>query len=601
MATTKNLLTDHLATRARSIDFAALGLLLPNPDPVLKAQGKDIEVYRAMLSDALIGGCVRRRKSAVKALDWGLDRGKASSRTAKAVQQMLDGLDMERMIGQMLDATLFGYQPMEVLWQARAGYLVPVDVQAKPPEWFCFDAENQLRFKSLAAPLFGEALPAYKFLLPRQDPTYQNPYGFADLSMCFWPLVFKKGSLKFWLAFTEKFGSAFMTGKLPRSATTEERATLLDSLEALIQDGVAVIPDDGSIEPVEVAGKAASADLYEKLVLHCRSEISIALLGQNQTTEANSNRASATAGLEVTADLRDGDAEIVAAAINQLIKWFCEKNFSDTQHPVWSLWDQSDQDTLQAARDKSNFDAGAKFSNAYWMRAYGYQEGDLQPEAVALTTGAAALGSDPNAATTASFADPTAPLNPLANEVDQLSATAAAPWAQIIAQVQSLVNRATSMAQLQDALLQLYGDLDTTELTRIMAAGLALAELKGMDAAASEAAGPAAFADPVSAPPAVIAGTDPQSMQTPQSIHIHLPSNMVNIAAPPAPPPANVQVDVHVPDQPPPIVNVAAAQIDVQPAPVTVNNTYPARAVQEVELDAAGEIARTVTRYEASV
>ena len=72
-----SLLTDHLATRARSLDFATLGLLLPNPDPILKAQGKDISTYRDLRNDALIGGCIRRRKSAVKALDWGLEIGRA--------------------------------------------------------------------------------------------------------------------------------------------------------------------------------------------------------------------------------------------------------------------------------------------------------------------------------------------------------------------------------------------------------------------------------------------------------------------------------------------------------------------------------------------
>jgi hypothetical protein len=43
--------------------------------------------------------------------------------------------------------------------------------------------------------------------------------------MCYWPLVFKKGGLKFWLAFTEKFGSAFSVGKLPRSATDASPAS----------------------------------------------------------------------------------------------------------------------------------------------------------------------------------------------------------------------------------------------------------------------------------------------------------------------------------------------------------------------------------------
>lgn len=483
-----NGLSTHIATRARSIDFVALGMLLPNPDPILKARGQDVRVYRDMLHDALIGGCVRRRKSAVKTLDWGLDRAQASSRVAKAVQTMLDGLDVERIIGQMLDATLFGYQPMEVLWQEQDGLAGVADVLAKPPEWFCFDADNQLRWKTRDAPVFGELLPDFKFLLPRQDPTYQNPYGFADLSMCFWPLVFKKGGLRFWLAFAEKFGSAFSVGKLPRGAAPGERATMLDSLEKLIQDGVVTIPDDGSIELLEMAGKSASADLYERLVLHCRSEISIALLGQNQTTEASANKASSVAGLEVTRDLRDGDAELVAAAFNRLIDWFCTRNFGAQPTPVFSLWDQKDQDTLQASRDQSNHKAGARFSNAYFMRAYGYQEGDLLPEsttqATASNSASAHLlkdlaGDAPGFAEAASVAPAVSdPVAQLSNELASAAAPALAGW---IAQMQSLVDKADSLNALQDAMVQAFGALDSAVLVKLMAAAFALAELKGID------------------------------------------------------------------------------------------------------------------------
>lgn len=473
-------LTDPLATRQRSIDFSALGQWLPNPDPLLKAQGKDISVYRNLRGDALVGACIRRRKSAVKALEWGLDRGQAASRTAKSVEAMLAGLDLERIIGQIMEATLYGYQPMEVSWQRVGGLWTPVDVQAKPPEWFCFDADNQLRFKTRTSPLMGELLPERKFLLPRQDPTYQNPYGFADLSLCFWPLTFKKGGLKFWLAFAEKFGSAFAVGKLPRSASNEERTALLDSLEALIQDGVATIPDDGSIELVEMAGKSASADLYERLVLHCRGEIAIALLGQNQTTEASANKASAAAGLEVTKDLRDGDAAIVAACMNELIGWICELNWGGVA-PVWSMWDQAAQDKLQAARDKSNYDAGARYTNVYFKRAYGYQDGDL------VEAGPIVPGAQP--APPVSFADAalSAGADPLQAHTDALMAAGAPDWAALVAQIQTLVDEAPSIEALQQTLTQAYGGLDTGPLVKLMAAALALAELKGMHAARAEA------------------------------------------------------------------------------------------------------------------
>ncbi|WP_237172074.1 phage portal protein family protein [Pandoraea norimbergensis] len=65
---------------------------------------------------------------------------------------------------------------------------------------------------------------------------------------------------------------------------------MLDRLEDMVQDAVAVIPDDSSVEIKEAANGANNADVYERLLHFCRSEVSIALLGQNQTTEASANR-----------------------------------------------------------------------------------------------------------------------------------------------------------------------------------------------------------------------------------------------------------------------------------------------------------------------
>ena len=218
-----NNLSDQIATRGRSIDFYALGTYLPNPDPVLKALGKDIKVYRELRADAHVGGCIRRRKAAVKALEWGLDRDKAKSRVAKSIEAIFADLDLSRIITEMLDAVLYGYQPMEVMWGKVGGYLVPVDVVGKPADWFVYDEENQLRLRTRQSPLKGEELPARKFLVPRQDASYDNPYGFADLSMVFWPTTFKKGGLKFWVQFTEKYGAPWVIGKHPRSASDTER------------------------------------------------------------------------------------------------------------------------------------------------------------------------------------------------------------------------------------------------------------------------------------------------------------------------------------------------------------------------------------------
>lgn len=465
-------LSDHIAQRARSIDFSFAGQLLPNPDPVLRARGQHVRVYRDLRVDAHVGGCIRRRKSAVKALEWGLDRGSAPARVLKSVEALLADLPMEQIIGQACDAVLYGYQPMEVKWQARGALWVPADVVGKPPEWFGFDEENRLRFKTRDNQTLGELLPERKFLLPRQDATYDNPYGFADLSMCFWPIVFKKGGVKFWLSFTEKFGSVFPVGKLPRTAPEEQRNAMLDALDKLIADGVAVIPDDGSVELLEAAGKGASADLYERLAMFCRSEVSIALTGTNQTTEANSNKASATAGLEVADDLRDGDAEIVCDAINQLIGWFVERNWASAEAPVFEMWDQPARDTVRANRDKALKDAGAKFTQAYFVRAYGYEEGDLEADAARPAPPAAPV----------SFAEP-APAagdpTPASMMARQMAAAMGFPWEGRLQQIQQIVAGAESLEALDEALLAAFSDLPPDALATAMQAGFEAAHLAG--------------------------------------------------------------------------------------------------------------------------
>ncbi|MEC5207400.1 phage gp29-like protein [Vogesella perlucida] len=463
-------LSEQIATRERSIDFHTLGMYLPNPDSVLKALGKDIKVYRELRADAHVGGCVRRRKAAVKALEWGVDRDKAKSRVAKSVESIFADLDLSRIITEMLDAVLYGYQPMEVMWGKVGGYLVPIDIVGKPADWFVYDQDNQLRFRSRNNRIQGEELPPRKFLVPRQDASYDNPYGFADLSMVFWPTTFKKGGLKFWVQFTEKYGAPWIIGKHPRSATPAETDQLLDNLEAMVQDAVAVIPDDASVDIKEAAGKTGSAEVYERLLTFCRSEVSIALLGQNQTTEANSNRASAQAGLEVTRDIRDGDKAIVEEAMNTLIRWVCELNWGDGARPAFSLWEQEEVDQVLAERDEKLVRAGAQLTPAYFKRAYNLQDGDLVE----------ASEPDVPAAEFAESEEEAPDQDALDAALDALSADTLNADAQ--AMLAPLLKRIADGAQpdeLLGALAELYPEMDASGLQERLARALFVAKLWG--------------------------------------------------------------------------------------------------------------------------
>lgn len=453
-----------------------MGMMLPNPDPILKAIGKDISTYRDLRADPQIAGNIRRRKGAVKALKHGFNDGLARTGSAQVCERIFARLNIDTIISEVLDATSYGYQPLEVVWGTGLDYLIPVEVVGKPPEWFCFDTDNKLRLRTRKSPVYGELLPDRKFLLCRQDATFDNPYGIADLSLCFWATTFKKGGFKFWVTFTEKYGSPWIIGKHPRNTPESETDDLLDKLDRMVMDAVAVIPDDSSVEIKEAAGKSASADVYERFLMFCRSEVNYALLGQNQSSEADSNRASSQAGLEVTKDIRDSDKKLVEGAINTLIRWIWDFNFNETECPVFSMWEQESVDEVLAKRDKTLVDAGAKFTNAYFRRTYGLQDGDL----VEVKTTGDALNTESGGQLVGFSEHKPAPLTHDVLLADRLSVEATPAWNGILQHIGRLVERAESLEALRDDLLASFADLPQDKLVAVMELGFTAAHLAGM-------------------------------------------------------------------------------------------------------------------------
>lgn len=478
-------LSDHIATRERSPNFTALGLYLPNPDPVLKKLGRDLSVYRDLRSDAHVGGCIRRRKAAVKGMEYRIVQEKASERSAALGKSSLQALDIDRLLNEITDAVLYGWQPLEINWIWRDGARVFGQVWGKPGEWFSFDDQSQLRFRSREQPLYGEVLQARKFLVPAQEASYANPYGHADLSMCFWPTVFKRGGLKFWVTFAEKFGTPWVVGKTPRGTLAPEQNKLLDQLEMMVQDAVAVIPDDASVDIMDAAGKNASGEMYERLLMFCRSEVSIALLGQNQSTEASSTHASASAGLEVADSLRDSDARLVEATINQLLRWQTDLNEGEqAPSPKFELFEAEELDLTLAQRDETLTRAGVRFKAPYWKRTYNLQNDDFELVPAGANNQPSKVPPGPAFAEQPSANKPV-PVDAVTQTLAQAGDVVLAGWMQ---QIEKMVNAANSPNELRDQLLQAYGGLPTDKLTEVMALAFAAAELAGMYAVATETA-----------------------------------------------------------------------------------------------------------------
>ena len=378
-ANSKKNLTEEIATRKRALNFYSLANILPDPDIVLRKQGKDMRIYKELMCDAHVFACVQSRKAGVLSLDWDINRGIDKDENTENIFKLLKSLDVHKLINDILDATLFGFQPLEIIWQKnKSGYILPTKIIAKPPEWFCFDDDNNLKFRTKEN-YYGELLPNKKFLLAQNNPSYNNPYGERTLSRVFWNVTFKKGGMKFWVVFTEKYGMPHLIGKHPRGATKEETNTLADMLEEMVQDAIAVIPDDSSVE-IQEASKSSSAEIYEKLIDKMNAEISKAILGQTLTTEIGStgSYAAANTHMAVRQDIIDSDKKLVESVINQLIAWIYEINYSNAEVPVFEMFAPEDVDLTLAQRDKILSETGVKFTKEYFIKNYGLEDDDFE-------------------------------------------------------------------------------------------------------------------------------------------------------------------------------------------------------------------------------
>lgn len=457
----------QIASRSTVSGFGSMGSILPNPDPILKKMGKDITVYKDIRSHAVVKGALRRRKASVKAKAWRIVQDEASDQVFKHINSIFKKLQVNKITGSLFDATWFGYQPCEITWAYQDGAWLPAKIEAMPPEWFFFDKDNQLRFKDKNAGQNGLLVESRKYLVPTQDASYENPYGEPDAALVFWADAFLQGGKEFWVRFTEKYGSPWVIGKYGNNYDEAKQEVLLNNLYAMVQDAVAVIPDNSQIEIIEAAGKSASADVFERFLMYCRSEINIALLGQNQTTEAEANRASATAGAEVSAEISDGDCEMTAEQYQLLIDWIVDYNWGGPS-PQFEYFEDSNGGIEQAERDSKIASTGVRFSNQYYEREYGFQDGDLLPPIEP---------PQPVSFAEATFT-PVRP-NPVDTATQQLEEAAEPLLNDMVNRVRNVVKNEKSFQSLQDAILAEFSELETDELTQVMSIAFSLAELQG--------------------------------------------------------------------------------------------------------------------------
>lgn len=326
------LLTNELVTRDTSYSFFNFIGILPNPDKVLQRTGKTFDAFRELKNDPHVWSCIQSRKSGLLSCKWNLEQLRASEYQFDFIKEFLSNIDFHRFLRDISEAPLFGFQPIEIIWEHSGKFLVPAVLVAKPQEWFAFNPDGELLFKSKGNAK-GIKPADYKILNVIYEGSYMNPYGQSLLSKCYWPVTFKNGGLRFWVNFMEKFGMPMIIGQYTRGATTEECQRLADMLAVMTEDTAIVSPSDIQISLHE-PNRTTSVELYKELIHHCNAEISKAILSQTLTTELLSGSyAASMTHFRVRREVIRSDIRLAENAINTLLKYISEINFGTKISP----------------------------------------------------------------------------------------------------------------------------------------------------------------------------------------------------------------------------------------------------------------------------
>lgn len=369
---------------------------LPNPDRVLQKRGQSLLLYRELLSDAHLTAALESRESATLAYDWRIERGSCPTRVHKAIERWffsiierkmsVEDLSRDELTSNLLDVIYWGYQPAELTWDYIYGMYLPVQITPKPPEWFGWfvnsDGIPELRFISKTNPVDGEPPPdLWTLICPRIKPTYDNPYGRGVASRCFWPIVFKRAGMEFWLNFMERFGTPWVKGKIDGTADDTALAAFVDDLKVLVQDAVIAVAGNRDVEILESKNQRGSNDGFKILCDFMDSQMSKTILGHTLSTDSGEKASyAATKGaLTVRDDIQKRDITMVKSIWSDIVNLIMMRNgYIDTPRPSVVPYNANNMETERATRDESLNRAGVRFSKKYFTRTYRLEEDDIE-------------------------------------------------------------------------------------------------------------------------------------------------------------------------------------------------------------------------------
>ena len=449
-------------------------------------------------------GVLGTRKRAVSQVDVTVEAGGDSADDERKAQMVRDWLNRDELADEtfdMLDAIGKGRSWTEIDWDTSEGQYRPRKLDWRDPRFFRDDRDGSTPM--LRGGLSGTdqdiPLPAFKFIQLSIKAKSGLPVrsGLARLAM--WSWMFKAYTQRDWAIFTQTYGQPIRVGKYHPSATEEDRATLYRAVANVAGDCAAIIPDGMEIDFVEADNLGAGAALYEKRADWLDRQISKAVLGQTNTTDAQAGglgSGQANVHNDVREDIETADCKALAAALNRdLVRPWCDLEFGPAKTYPRLVIARPPQEDLKLLSEALAplIDRGLQVGQGTIRDKFGI-EAPKADEEVLRPSGpqAAPIAVSPEtrqalqAQESKPGGDRSGAGHP-ATTIARQMAERADPAIQAMAKtIEAMMERASSLEELREMILSGFPDVDESDLRSVLEEGFVAAHAAGRSDAEDE-------------------------------------------------------------------------------------------------------------------
>mgnify|MGYP006269007763 CR=1 FL=1 len=521
--------TSRLGTLHREVaDHPTRGLTPARLAQVLEQAEQGDLVAQARLAmdmeekDAHIYAELAKRRIAIQATPWYIeapeDATPAEERAVELCQHVLDEIDVTDLLWDLSDAILHAFVGLEYHWQLVDGVNVPTAPVHRPQDWFKtpIQRKDELRIRDASAD--GLEPNPLNWILHRHKSRSGYIARAGLVRVLCWPFLMRALSTRDLAEFLEIYGLPLRVGKYPNGATEDEKKTLLNAVMNIGHAAAGIIPESMMIEFKEAAKAGAGGDPFHNMIAWAEGSVSKAVLGGTLTTSAENTGLGSNLGdvhNEVRTEIKASDCRQIARCIElQFLRPITALNTTAERAPRF-VFELDEPEDIQAMSDALPKLAGIGMQiPVEWAHEKLHipmaEDGQAvlgaprreappgSPPPGAPDRGEGEPDDEPDDDTPDEPPEPDDedaeddPAVAAANQrgvrliadpapalVDRLADDAATPLGEWIEQIRGMVDRAESLDELRDSLINAYGDLDSGRMVEVMETAFAVAEAAG--------------------------------------------------------------------------------------------------------------------------